>query len=360
MEYGLAGAHASLRHLSSSSLRHACRIAALFFLGIALAFNANALQAASSHLFVLQGLNSPFDPTLLDKPYIDGMALQVGWRDVEVSQGSYDWRRLDRTVDEARRRGKKVTLHLLPLRPPEWLFAAGAEKYCFTMPTRAQFMSGRELCEVIPWDPVYLERWSRLVTEFGRHYGNDAAVLAVSVTAPAPEMVLPGGIPGSPTFRDLERRYSKPTYLAAWKRMIDIYQASFPSKPKFVAPGIVLFDEFFADDVVAYARERFGQDLWLFNAGLRADGVPQKTMGRGHIAALLEQHARTGTLGLQTIWSSTNDPGNRMRGALRETLEQGLHMGGRYFEVYAADVSNSALQSDLADFKRRLAAPVAR
>lgn len=331
-------------------LRYMCVLTALaFWLPV-------PVTAATTHLFVLQGLNSPFNSAILDAPHVDGMALQIGWREVEPRPGSFDWRRVDQMVNEARRRGKRVTLHLLPLHPPQWLFSAGAEKYCFTMPSRGGFMQGRELCEVLPWDGVFLDRWSHLVAEFGKHYGGDQTILAVSVTAPTPEMVLPGGIPGTPTFRDLERRYNKQTYLGAWKRMIDVYQSSFPDKVKFVAPGIVLFDEFFADDVLGYAREKFGDKLWLFNAGLRADGVPQKTMGRGHIAALLEDHAQSGMLGLQTIWNSTDDPGNRMRGSLRNALDQGLLMGARYYEIYAVDIGNPALQSDLADFRRRLAA----
>lgn len=315
---------------------------------------AGAAPSSGGHLFVLQGLNSPFNASMLDKDFVDGIALQIGWRDVESIQGDYDWHRVDKVVGEAQRRGKRATLHLLPLHPPEWIFKAGAQKYCFTMPARGDFMQGRELCEPLPWDRIFLDHWSKLILEFGKHYNGNHSVLAVSVTAPSPEMVLGGAIPGTPTFLDMQNRYNKATYLGAWKRMIDVYQMAFPDKAKFVAPGIVLFDEYFADDVIAYARDRFGGNLWLFNAGLRADGIPQKFMGKGHIASILETHANKGVLGLQTIWSSTNDPRNRMRGTLHDALFQGLNMGASYFEIYAADIQNPALQSDLEAFRRRI------
>ena len=69
---------------------------------------------------------------------------------------------------------------------------------------------------------------------------------------------------------------------------------------------------------------------------------------------LLVNNARTVPLGLQTIWSSTDDPNNRMRGSLHDALERGLSMGASYFEIYAVDVLNPALQRDLASLKQRL------
>lgn len=312
-------------------------------------------NARDNYVFVLQGLNSSFNSSILDRNFIDGMALQIGWRDVERAQGKYNWQRVDQLVAEAKSRNKRITLHLLPLHPPEWIFTAGAERYCFTMPARSEFMrGGRELCEILPWDPVYLEHWSRLIAEFGKHYNNNPTVLAVSVTAPAPEMVLPGAIPGTQTFLDMQKRFNKDVYLNAWKQMINAYQLSFPDKIKFIAPGMVLFDEFFADDVIRYAQDHYGKKLWLFNAGLRADGVPQKSMGTGHIASRLEAFAKEGVLGLQTIWNATDDPGNRMRGTLPDVLKKGMQMGASYFEIYAIDVQNPELQTRLADFKRQL------
>ncbi len=45
-------------------------------------------------------------------------------------------------------------------------------------------------------------------------------------------------------------------------------------------------------------------------------------MGRGHIYEILVLHGKTAPIGLQTIWSSTDDPNNRMRGSLHEALER--------------------------------------
>lgn len=331
---------------------------------IASAMAAAVLVAASTpspagEVFVLAQARA-LDPAILEPAWADGVALQVGWQEVEPQEGRYDWRRLDAAIAQARQRRKRVTIHLLPLRPPEWLFAAGAEAFSFTAGMRESPMYGRRMREALPWDPVYLERWARLTRELGRRYNKEDTVFAVSVTAPAPEMLLVGGVPGTEAFRELERRYRKDVYLGAWRQMIDVYQSAFPDKPKLLVPGIVLFDEDFAAEVVAYARSRFGRTLWLFNTGLHAEGIPQARMGRGRIRDLLVEGAKTGPLGLQTIWSATDDPGNRMRGPLRAALAQGLAMGASYFEIYAADALNPRLQADLVELKGRLREPPLR
>jgi hypothetical protein len=179
--------------------------------------------------------------------------------------------------------------------------------------------------------------------------------MAVSIGAPSPEMVLPGALPRTEAFAQWQRRYDRTVYMAAWKKIIDVYQQALPDKVKLLAPGIVLMDEYFADDVVSYARARFGKKLWLFNAGLRKGGVPQAKIASGHIASLLQDHVKNGGgLGLQTIWNASEDRNNRLQGSLREALDSGLEMHARYFEIYAVDVANPALQADLASFRKQL------
>lgn len=306
-----------------------------------------ALARADGGLFVLSSARSPFDAALLTRDYISGVALQVGWRDVEPQEGRYDWSAIDAVVASARRSNKRITIHLLPLHPPPWVFAAGVQPFTFTMNFPGSPFAGREQTEPLPWDPVYLQKWENLLRQFGGRYRSEPALFAVSVTAPTPEMVLPGGIPRSESFQRLQAIYSKDTYLRAWRRMIDAYGAAFPEQRKFLAPGVVLVDEYFADDVLAYALQRYGQRLWVFNAGLHAEGTAVARILRGHIHELLREYAGKTHLGFQTIWSATQDPGNRMRGPLRRALEYGAGMGAEYIEVYEVDVRNPALEPDL-------------
>lgn len=325
---------------------------------VAMAMSAEA--AGKGHIFALHSAGKVFNASVLSPSYIDGVALQVGWRDVERQEGKYDWSKVESVVNAARSKGKQVTIHLMPLRPPEWVYSAGVEPFVFTISNPKNPHHGQEVKEYIPWDPVFLKKWEKLIQEFGRRFSADPSVFAVSVTAPVPEMVLPGGVPRNEAFRRWQDIYKKDVYMQAWKRMVDVYQQAFPEKPKFLAPGVVLLDEHFADEVLAYAHERFGDKLWVFNAGLHAKGSAAGDIGSGHVQELLLQYGKKAHLGFQTIWNSTQDSRNRMRGPLRDALGRGIEMGACYLEVYEVDVLNPGLQEDLRAVAKRFPCDVSR
>jgi hypothetical protein len=307
-----------------------------------------ALAAQGGNMFVLHSAYAPeIDSELLKRPYIRGVALQVGWRDIEPREGQYHWERIDELIALAQREHKLVTLHILPLRPPEWIFDAGAQEFSFPMKSPDSPMFGRTLREVVPWDGIYLAKWADMVHQFGARYNSNPAVFAVSVTAPTPEMVLPGSFPrNTEAYQRINRIYDQKAYLAAWKKMVDVYQEYFPDKYKILAPGIVLDDYRFGDDVVQYANQKFGRKLIVFNAGLRAV-LPTAIPPWAHIYSLLKEYGQKSNLGFQTIWNATNDRGNRLQGSLKSTLANAAEMGASYVEVYEVDVNNAALQSDL-------------
>ncbi|MGZ8143870.1 MAG: beta-galactosidase, partial [Methylosarcina sp.] len=279
-------------------------------LSLALLANAPRVIAEPSSekpgLFVLHNVTrGPLDPSALNSNYINGVALQVGWRDVQPEEGKYDWSQIDSFINMAKHANKRITLHLLPLRPPQWVFDAGAEPFTFTIRVPGNPRQGDEVTEYVPWDPVFLKKWTTLVEQFGARYNAEPSIFAISVTAPAPEMMLPGSFPPhGESFRRLQEMYNRDAYLSAWRQMIDVYQRAFPAKPKFVAPGIVLEDAYFADEVLEYASNKFGNKLWVFSAGLKATR-PSRFPPMIHIYSLLEQYGKKANLGFQMIWSAS-------------------------------------------------------
>ena len=337
-------------------MRHFLRWAGFLVPYMFLLLPINSVQAAASGgLFVLHSAYAPnFDPDLLKQSYLRGIALQIGWRDIEPQEGQYQWQRIDEMVAIAQREKKMVTIHILPLRPPEWLFAAGAQAFSFTVNNPDSPQSGRTVREVVPWDAVYLAKWANMLKHFGERYNANPSVFAVSVTAPMPEMVLPGSYPQhTEAYQRISGIYNRTAYLAAWKKMIAAYQEFFPDKYKFIAPGIVLDDYQFCDEVVQYGYQKFGKKLMVFNAGLRAV-LPAVFPPMVHIYSLLKEYGGKSNLGFQTIWSATNDPRNRLQGSLKDTLNNAVQMGASYVEVYEADVKNPALQAELVSAARAL------
>src|SRR5258707_942665 len=79
-------------------------------------------RSPAAGLYVLYSVLAPrLDPGVVARPYVSGLALQIGWRDVEPRSGQYDWSRIDETLLAAQAAGKRVTIHLLPLAPPDWV-----------------------------------------------------------------------------------------------------------------------------------------------------------------------------------------------------------------------------------------------
>lgn len=293
--------------------------------------------------FALTQANDPQIPTLLSHPGIDGVALQLGWSQYEQSDGQFSWSGLDTVLAEVGAKGKQATLHFYASsKPPAWLEQAGAQMYSY------QDLTGKSVTEPVPWDPVFLAEYSAFLSALATHLqktGELAAVFDVSVSAPVSEMNLVGcrnGMLGTSV------TYNRASYLQAWETMIDAYQSSFPNKAKFVSPPVAglicapAVDKTFYTDLMSYAKTK-GSNFWIFAADLTSQGSQRVS----DYTSLLG----TFPLGYQTIWSSTNDPSNRMKGSYPTNLEQAacfaLDQGASYLEIYAADVlnTNATIQS---------------
>ena len=118
-----------------------------------------------------------------------------------------------------------------------------------------------------------------------------------------------------------------------------IFSTSFPAVSIFVSAPVAQIcrpdgdGAAFYGDLLADAVGR-GSGVAVFAADLNALGSARLGQFDGARFATLP-------IGLQTIWSSTNDPTDRMKGPLRDAVCQGLAAGARYFEIYKSDLDSS-------------------
>jgi hypothetical protein len=264
---------------------------------------------------------------------VDGLAFRALWRQLEPADGRYDWSTLDAAFDAVRAHGKKLTVHVAASdgTGPAWLTAAGMATYSYASPAG----SGTD---ALPWDPVFLDRHARLVAALAEHVrarGDTALLRAVSDGAPVAEMSLRGcndGQLGSVA-------YSRNSYLQAWQTSVAAHAAAFPGTPIFVSAPVDVIcrpdqdGTAFYKDVMNHARTLPAQ-FAVFAADLNALGSNRLgTVDAGLLAAL--------PIGLQTLWSVSNDPTLRMAGPLRDAVCKGLQAGARYFEIYKADLDST-------------------
>lgn len=266
---------------------------------------------------------------------VDGLAFRTSWKVLEPLAGAYEWSSLDAALQAVRAHGKKLTLHVgVAARGlPGWLAPMGSATYTYAAP------GGDLVTEPVPWDPVFLSRYEALVAALAAHIRarGDAGLLhAVSDGAPVAEMslagcrdaLLTGGIP-----------YGRSQYLGAWKRTVDAHAGSFPATRLLVSAPVAVICRPDNDGKAFYAEVMdhalaAGANATVFAADLNAAGSARLAQVD---AALL---ARAG-VAFQAIWSSTGDAQGRMQGSLEAAVCQGLAGGGRYFEIYKADLSSA-------------------
>lgn len=291
-----------------------------------------ALASASS-----QGVNQL--STLLDNTSIDGVALQIGWPTMEISDEVFSWTVLDSSLKAAKDRNKKLTIHVFAgagLKFAPWLKTAGVQTYTFTD------FQGRTREDAIPWDKIYIAQYTQFLKSLAAHLsstGYSDTIARISVAVPVPEMDL---IACKNNLLANTYPYDRATYLATWETMIDAYASSFPSYKKFVsAPvGLICYpnrDTQFFSDVMNYASGKYGTSFVPFAADLTSEGSDRMKPYSNMISSL--------GVGYQTIWSATNDPSLRMKGTYPTNLLQAVCKaksgGADYIEIYGVDVLNT-------------------
>ncbi|HUX35216.1 MAG TPA: beta-galactosidase [Gemmatimonadaceae bacterium] len=304
--------------------------------GSATAPAAPAVAVASGQVFALMdpGASASTLQAYAALPSVDGLAFRVLWSSLEPAAGTYDWTALDTALAVARRQGKTITIHVAPSAGglPGWLGSLGMRSYSYVGPQGPR-------TDPVPWDSVYLARYRAFVTAMGAHVratGNMELVASVSDPVPEPEMTivgcqnhqLTGGI-----------AYDRATYLAAWDSTISTYAGAFPGIRLFISSPIAFIcandgndGQAFYTDVMRYASSATGHAA-VFAADLTALGSQRMAQA----ASLPGAPA----VGLQTIWSYSSDPQNRMQGSLTDAVCHGWRLGARYFEIYQPDLSSA-------------------
>jgi hypothetical protein len=275
---------------------------------------------------------------------VDGLAYRTTWAAMEPTLGHYNWADLDAAMAIVKAQNKKITVHVGPSGQglPTWLAALGVATYTYTGPQGTR-------TDPVPWDSVYVARYAAFVSALGQHIqdsGNSAVIEAVSDAAPVAEMTIVGCQSGALTGGTA---YSRSSYLAAWKTTIGAYASAFPGTRLLVSAPIAFICGSDGNDGAAFYTEVMTDALAktasaaVFVADLNAAGSQRMQQVSSAISA-------QAAVGMQTIWSYTSDPTNRMQGSLSSAICRGWNMGARYVEIYKADLSNtdSAVQNAIA------------
>lgn len=196
--------------------------------------------------------------TFLNHADFAGVSARTYWRDLEPTQGAYNWSYYDAVIAATQAKGKRVVLRLeAAWASPQWVLdavqAAGGplyeyyEKHQETTPDVKERMPA-------PWDPTYLAHWKTFVVALGARYNGSPAVAGVLITgcSRSSEMYLPTPEDGGPDWKAAPFSYTPEKLTVAWEGVIDTFAGAFPDKPVGLSLSKPLEDDGVVQAVAAY------------------------------------------------------------------------------------------------------------
>jgi hypothetical protein len=305
------------------------------------------------------------DLQALNNPFINGVALQIDWRDIEPVQGKPDWSKLDELFSAAETSKKWVQLLIFPgFFSPAWALE-GAEIDLFPI----QYGPGRgEVAKLpMPWDSVYLDHWFAFLNQLSHRYGSSPAfrlVAAAGPTSVSAEMTLPNKPQDFEKW--LKHSYTPRKYLDAWEKAFQVYADDFPNQcVSLSAPGLPILEQgrIRITDPLAHARARqeiidraievFGRRLALQWSDLHAGHAPVEAPDQTELVIGYSGRIITG---LQMRGGSQGSIPSKIMGAegnpplaLRRSIDKGMapNKAGQhinYLEIYEGDVLANDMQ----------------
>jgi hypothetical protein len=210
------------------------------------------------------GPNNPADAMVtnaISLAGVDGMLLVGLWSDIETNYNAYDWSHLDKWMNFAVARNKKVNLCIRAGDGiPAWLYLAptngpAATQLTFTISPK----DGKTgICQTdiitVPWEPAFLNAWSTTLSNLSAHlkstgtYSNLALLRLTGINRTSDELRLPAETPDNNVYTGTgmacvsnapaiwqANGYAPSKLLFAWSNIISSFKTSFPGKSFSVA-----------------------------------------------------------------------------------------------------------------------------
>lgn len=301
----------------------------------------------------------PFPDALFDDADLDGVSARSPWGILAPREGKFVWHHFDQEIASAKRHNKKVMLRAyIGFRGKwmaDWVYAKGAAPFDFAESAGFTQDVGTKCRVPVPWDPVFLQEWTRLIRTMGRRYASDPVISLVHMAGPdyvGGEMHLPKTPKDIAHWREIG--YTKPKLVGAWQRIIDAYAESFPDKYLALNVSMPILKDGTAQEIIAYAENRLGKRFCIQHNGLAV-----KTTTNVFQHQRVQENRERAMVGFQQLcpWTPRgqfNQNGARFGGSFRESLEYGMQAGMTYLEIYQADMENKELRPIIHEYVRRM------
>lgn len=328
--------------------RHATVILRLALLPFGLlAFSQSASASVPQGVFSLSPAGVAVREAVLNNPNVDGISIRQDWKDLEPSEGSYNWSFLDSEVARAAAAGRPVLLRVnTQAAKPDWVTTAvsqaGGSFFTFDQ-------DGVQTTIPVFWDPTFLAKKKAMIAALGAHFTSNTAIKIVCVSfanANSEDWSVPHTPADISAWEALG--YTSEKMLDAGKQIIDAAMAAFPNQYLTLAVGgngnLDPDVNYVARNAVLSARASWPGRLIVQKNSLATFNPPAP--GTGTVYQLLWDSRAD--IGGQMLFNCFSDPSYRMNNGvaddpayiLHESVNDGFAYGMNYIEIYQVDVLN--------------------
>ena len=316
-------------------------------------------------IYYLGGADIAINNSAYANPNLAGVVVRFKWGNLETSPGVFNWSFIDGEISKAKANNKKASLQILGY--PSWVITSlGASSYSYIDRNTFHSTYLDTLKDVITWDNIYLNRITNLINKFAEKYAYDTTVAYFNLIAGQISRGLPDSIitaAGPKAFYNFYP-YNADTVVVKMKLLLDLYMSKFPKTPLWNSVDYVSFESkasgrainYLCSQYVSYGVSAYPDRFGCWREDIAACNPQPNVPSASHWYTMTQNSTRTGA---QMLWSVQDGP-NRMNkcGILPNTkqvvldssINNGLRLGMRYFELYAADIQDAALTTNIAGY----------
>ncbi len=312
---------------------------------------------------------NPINQEIIDNPLVDGFMILQSWKDIETSEGVFNWSHLDSEVNRATSANKKVriAIHAGGTSVPDWVmqnYPSIQEIFVYDAQTLQQRYHPAY------WDLTFIDVKSNFYAAISERYNANENVFAISASIADPNT-------GDWSFRvqdDIQKQtyldagFTETAFIGAYKRLIDNVMNSFQNKYVITAVGPIptqlVDDKYFAlNEVLDYAFSTYDNQLIIAKGSLHAntpEPLVDTNLNSWQMIWDYKPHCAA-----QLVWSITNDPQFKMNGGtpyaenekeaiFMSAFDKGISYELNWIEPWSVDILNPDLQDELEYARNRL------
>ncbi len=286
--------------------------------------------------YVLCKTDSPISLGALKKSFVAGASIRATWTKLQPSKIVYNWKYLYDTLEAVDKTGGTAMLRIFTgVGSPEWIYRY-SKPFSFRDTNPNHDTYNKTVKTPVPWDVFFLDIWGEFLDRLGeacKGYKDISLIHMAGPTTFSTEFYLAN-------FPD----YTKEKLISSWKDCIGRYVINFDSQLALNI-SIPLKDDGAMEEIVDLGLDLEEQIC------IQGNWLSQKTTRSFKPYKLiydLNQKMTSATIGFQTSGTESRS------GPLEKSTQIGLNAGAKYFELYGADIMDSANTKFLTSLSEKL------